>query len=120
MKIRPDIKFYDTSAVIKLGDKLFDSKEKFLISFQTLKFLKETNNDLIQLFENKNNKKLYELVNFSTFNNDWKQLGLDRVTYDAYEANNKLYIDEVIFITAYPYYQRMLETFLGNQMIKLI
>lgn len=120
MQVRPDIKFYDTSAVIKLGNKIFDSKEKFLISFQTLKFLKEINNNLIHLFENENNKKLYELVNFSAYTEEWKELGLDKVTYDAYQANNHLYVDEIIFITGYPYYQKMLETFLGDQMIQLI
>jgi hypothetical protein len=128
LKIRPDIKFYDTEALYKNIDDILNSNEKFLISSSTidiLEFDKALGNSLAYMLLNfiNNNTNICEIIEHQKVN---KQLfpmaniiNIQTLS-DAYYANNILYPDEVIFITSHNDLANFANYYFGDSMIQLI
>lgn len=140
-----DIKFYDTSSLLLAGERIFEKKEKFLISSVTLKELEEIKTSsrkdadikyaarlLLQLFNDKEYQKLFEVILHNTQIEDEVNDETDGLIYnfdknndldilvDAIFANNNYYIDEVVFVTNDLALKQIASLFFGDDMIKSI
>ena len=134
MKISPDIKFYDTSALLSLDD--LDFNERFIISSVTLQELENIKSsqlkdqeikfkarELLNLLNNNqnkyevfihNNKHCKDLANAYGFeiNNDIKILS------DAVLCNNTMHLDLITFVTNDLCLKQFANLFFGDQMIQ--
>lgn len=132
LRVNHDKRFYDTSSLLKAGEKLFEKKEHFMISSITLNELEkiktsstkdidikysarrilhllENYPDLYQIvIHNKENEKAIEYKGID-INNDTKILS------DAYASNEK---DDIIFVTNDLSLKHIANLFFGNGMIE--
>lgn len=140
-----DIRFYDTSSLLLAGERVFDKKEKFLISSITLKELEGIKTSskkdadvkyaarlLLQLFNDEEYQDLFEIVLHNNKIEDEVDETTDGILYsfeknndldilaDAIFTNNNYYIDEVIFVTNDLALKQIASLFFGNEMIESI
>lgn len=116
LKTNPDIKFYDTCALLAAGERIFEDEETFAISSITLKELENikvsANKDadikysarlLLRLLTQHQDK--YEIIIHTKENEDCiKDLGFDitddtKILSDAIYCDNFVYVDRTIFVT---------------------
>jgi len=134
MMSNPDIKFYDTCSLLLMGDRLFDSGEKFLISsitFSELEYIKTASNKdldtkysarlLLRLFEQYPDR--YTVVIHTTNNEKWitdNELEITndtKILSDAIYYDQKVRPDEVVFVTNDLALKHLANIYFGNGMI---
>ena len=108
LSVRPDIKFYDTEALLLDINNILHTDESFIISSITYDILVKDNN--IALLDIIHNTERCEVI----------YIPLDDIMEYVVYANNILHPDEVIFVTGNRDYIDIANTFLGNEMIKFI
>ena len=119
LKIRPDIKFYDTEALYLSADYIKNNNDKFIISSITYNYLINDNSPI--------SKTLLNIINTTdrceiVYNNDnynIEDIKL-RIMSDADFANNIIHPDEIIFITGNKNLIENANQYFGDGMIKLI
>lgn len=119
LRIRPDIKFYDTEALYLSADYIKNNNDKFIISSITYNYLINDNSPI--------SKTLLNIINTTdrceiVYNNDnynIEDIKL-RIMSDADFANNIIHPDEIIFITGNESLIENANQYFGDSMIKLI
>ena len=119
LRIRPDIKFYDTEALYLSADYIKNNNDKFIISSITYNYLINDNSPI--------SKTLLNIINTTdrceiVYNNDnynIEDIKL-RIMSDADFANNIIHPDEIIFITGNKNLIENANQYFGDGMIKLI
>ena len=111
-----EIRFYDTCSLLNAGESVFDKEEKFVVSSITFKELERiktaSNKDLdvkysarllLHLFEE--HPDMYDVVvHRLEYEEAIKEQSLDitddtRILSDAFWYNNKVRVDETVFVT---------------------
>ena len=137
MTINPDIKFFDTSALLALGERINDLQEEFLISSITLKELEKIKTSVHKSEEIKyaarivlkylNSSRLSQkIVHKLSYEQIIMDTSLDitddtRILSDAiYANNNGNYIDRIVFVTNDLSLKTIANLFFGDRMITSI
>lgn len=125
-----DIRFYETFYLILHIDEIIERKEKCLISSATIDQLflykdmdlfKEDKKDIDIIIDKiRKNDDIFEVI-VSKNDNLFYNFNLDiKALMDAYEANESMYKDEVIYVTANAQLAQIANLYFGDGMIELI
>ncbi len=119
LKIRPDIKFYDTEALYLSVDYIKNNNDKFIISSITYNYLINDDSPISKMLLNIiNTTDRCEIV-YNNDNYNIEDIKL-RIMSDADFANNIIHPDEIIFITGNASLIENANQYFGDSMIKLI